>query len=222
MTQEQYERWKDFSLRMARTCFKRRRNPTAKEIAANVADFFDCLDSEDRLSIVNWDHSAPYPEGSSNYCRTYRCPCWNCSKSNAESPCPYHCEDGSIYDYASAGFVCDTCAELSENWNPYYWSDLSESEYGRRDEQFTGPVRCCIRAGLDVAVSPSMGVMGFTAGDLRRMYPEGVPDWVTGGPGHRWTTEHFVGVVPGVGLVPGKSELNGTFAEMPDSAELWL
>lgn len=32
MTPEQYERWKDFALRTARTCFKRRRAPSPKEI----------------------------------------------------------------------------------------------------------------------------------------------------------------------------------------------
>lgn len=43
---------------------------------------------------------------------------------------------------------------------------------------YCDPVHCCVRAGLDIASSPSAGVAGFTAGDIRRMYPEGVPDWV--------------------------------------------
>lgn len=37
---------------------------------------------------------------------------------------------------------------------------------------------CCIRAGFDVAVKPSGGVIGFTAGDVRKMWDGKVPDWV--------------------------------------------
>jgi len=198
VTTEQYEHWKDFSIRMARTCFKRKRNPDTEEIEANVEHFFDCLDPEDLKSIVDWDHSDPYPEGSPR----------------------------AGLDYGGhpkrAMLVTDMCKEHADGWNPYYWYDLSETEEERRDDQFCGPVLCCIRAGLDMAVSPSVGVMGFAAGDLRRMYPGGVPDWITGGPNHRWMTQHFDGVVPDIGLLLGKSEVNGTFAEMPDAAELWL
>ena len=43
--------------------------------------------------------------------------------------------------------------------------------------------------------SPSMGVLGFTAGDIRRMYLEGVPDWVKGEP--EWETIGVKGVVAG-------------------------
>lgn len=220
ITNEQFDRWKDFSMRMARTCFRHRRRPSTAEIVENVAFVFSCIDADDLLSFVDWDHSEPYPKGSRGYRKTYRCPCWHCH-GQRKPDCPYECEDGSIYDYASAGYLCDRMSVWGEHFNPYYWS-ASDAESERRDEQFCGPVRCCVRAGMDLAISPSMGVMGFTAGDLRRMYPEGVPDWVTGGKEHRWTTQNFDGVVPGVGLIPGKSELNGTFAEMPDSAGVWL
>jgi len=211
ITHEQYERWHDFALRMARTCFKRRRNPNANEIESNVEHFFDCLDPDDLLSIVDWDHSKPYPEGSRRYRRTYKCRCWHCHGVK-QTDCRYGCEDGHIYDYASAMLVTDICKEHEDGWNPYYYSD----EYGtkaeeRHYEQFVSPVVCCIRAGMDLAVAPSAGVPGFTAGDLRKMYPEGVPDWITGGPEHRWA---FAFTEP--------MRLNGTFAEMPDEAELCL
>jgi hypothetical protein len=210
ITNEQYERWKDFALRMARTCFKRRRNPTAAEIETNVEFFFDCLDEEDLLSIVDWDNSDPYPEGSQHYRRTYKCPCWHChGVKKIDCPYPKICEDGHIYDYETAMLVTDMCTEHAKAWNPHYWEDLSDAEDERRDDQFCGPVRCCIRAGLDTAVSPSAGVLGFTAGDLRKMYPEGVPDWISGGKDHRWVYA-FTG------------EINGTFAAMPDSAGVLL
>ena len=34
---------------------------------------------------------------------------------------------------------------------------------------------------LDVASEPSAGVVGFTVGDLRKMYPEGIPQWIQDG-----------------------------------------
>ncbi len=66
-------------------------------------------------------------------------------------------------------------------------------------ELYLSPVACCVRAGFDCAVKPSMGAMGFTAGDIRRMYPEGVSDWVTNG---EWETLGVKDVVPGIGFVP--------------------
>lgn len=73
--------------------------------------------------------------------------------------------------------VCDTVSYWAEQWVPGYWS-LEGEEYEEVREKYVGPVSCCLRAGLDVACSPSGGVVGFTAGCLRRMYPEGVPGWV--------------------------------------------
>lgn len=46
------------------------------------------------------------------------------------------------------------------------------------EHRFINQVTCCIRAGLDVALTPSAGVLGWTVGDLRRMYPLGLPAWV--------------------------------------------
>jgi hypothetical protein len=45
---------------------------------------------------------------------------------------------------------------------------------------FCDQVSCCIRAGFDLAVKQSGGVLGFTAGDVRRMYDGAVPDWIAG------------------------------------------
>jgi hypothetical protein len=39
-------------------------------------------------------------------------------------------------------------------------------------------VICCVRAGFDVAVKPSGGVFGFTAGDVRQFWDGKAPDWV--------------------------------------------
>ncbi len=185
ITPEQFNRWQDFSLRMARACFRRNRNPCPAEIEANVKHFFDCLDPEDLTSFVNWDHSAPYPEGS-----------------------PRHGTDS--YDHPNhAMLITDICKEHEDGWNPHYWEDCyGQATEERHYEQFVAPVVCCIRAGLDMVVG-STGVLGFTAGDLRKMYPEGIPDWVTGGPEHHWS--HWP-----------SGEVNGTFAEMEDTDAIAL
>lgn len=72
-----------------------------------------------------------------------------------------------------------------------WWWDTMRHWYSNRDgtpaafewweEQWVTPVTCCIRAGLDMASAPSAGVVGFTVGDLKRMYPEGIPAWVSEG-----------------------------------------
>ncbi len=184
VTPEQYEHWKDFASRMASTGFKHRRHPTWKEILANVEWFFSCLPADDLLCIVDWDDSDPYPPESQHHERTYVRSCEHCHDSK-KSDCPYNCEEGHVYRYAQPYCVGDMCSESSESWNPYYWADLSDEQWEKRQEQFCNPVTCCLRAGLDMAVSSSGGVLGYTAGDLRKMYPEGVPDWVTGGKDER-------------------------------------
>jgi hypothetical protein len=76
---------------------------------------------------------------------------------------------------------CDYMAEREEELIP---SDIlftpNETEF---DETFLSPIRSCLRAGIDLACEPSAGVVGFTVGDIRKMYPRGIPRWVT----ENWT-----------------------------------
>ena len=64
-----------------------------------------------------------------------------------------------------------------------------------------------------------MGVLGFTAGDIRRMYPEGVPDWVAHG---EWETIDVKGVIPGIGFVPEPKGDWHSFDSIADEAEIWI
>ena len=74
------------------------------------------------------------------------------------------------------------------NKDDFYLSDSVDDFYdnyrhwSRREEYYTGnfysQVVCCIRAGFDIAVEQSGGVIGFTAGDIRRMWNGEVPEWV--------------------------------------------
>ncbi len=180
MTQEQFDRWQDFALRMARTCYATARRPSGKWVESVVLEFFAGIDAVDIQDIVDWDSGPSYiGDAVTNLLYDYeprRPECRACSGDDEDGECQ-----------------CDEIEQLfSEQW----------------DEQWGGPVRCCIRAGLDCASAPSAGVIGFNAGDVRRMYPEGVPDWVFP-PNERlyyWLSD----------------EINGTFAELLDTAEVVL
>ena len=83
-----------------------------------------------------------------------------------------------------------------------YVEDFFEeyTHWNRREAFWTGKfhnqVTSCIRSGFDIAVKQSGGVLGFTVGDIRRMWKK-VPDWVKDG----W---------------------NISFDEMMDSDLIWL
>lgn len=72
-----------------------------------------------------------------------------------------------------------------------------------------------------MAVAPSAGVLGFTAGDLRRMYPEGVPNWVKGDV-QEWETIPRIVVMPGVGFTTGEPHSPTSFDEIPDDQGIWI
>lgn len=135
VTETQYERWKDFALRMARNGWEHITEARRGKIEEEVRSFFYQL-QDDWKKMVDWDES----------------------------------EDREL--------CCgDWFSEFLQSVEGYW--QLSE----RRMEnwRFEAQLHSCIRAGLDLASAPSAGVVGFTLGDLRRMYPEGLPDWVCEG-----------------------------------------
>ena len=191
MTQQQFERWKDFALRMARTCFVRSRRPDAQWIENAVTDFFYELDEDVVACIVNWENSNNYPGG--NRCHELVCDLVS-EMLDGYLGCSERCKVCLWpHNYPEGDCRCEEKRQLyHEQWQ----------------DQWGEPVRCCLRAGLDCASEPSSGVIGFTAGDVRRMYPAGVPDWVFP-PNER--LHYYV-----------SDEVNGTFAELPDSAGVVL
>lgn len=96
----------------------------------------------------------------------------------------YDVEDVTSWDQGES-LVCDKVSE-------FLWDRQDEalarrglrSEEARRNAEerwmskWGNAVSCCIRAGLDLVAEPSMGVLGYTMGDLRKMYPEGFPPWL--------------------------------------------
>lgn len=190
MTEQKYERWKDFARRMVNVAVSARKKSPSRAATLEIIEFFfECrMDPyEEWKRVKNWDHTRP-EEGERS--------CMGCG---------------------------DHIRDIEEYHVPGYWG-LCNSERGQdKIDRWMGPAHSCIRAGLGCAVKggSGMGVMGFTAGDIRRMYPEGVPDWVTRG-NERWNAITIKGVIPGVGFVPGEAVPNDNFASMPDSAEIWL
>lgn len=74
--------------------------------------------------------------------------------------------------WARETYVCDLVSEFMERWTP-------ERVWERNgDGKFASCIAACIRAGMDVAAEQSAGVVGFTVGDVRRMYGGVIPDWV--------------------------------------------
>lgn len=204
MTPEQLDRWKDFALRMARTCFAAHRRPSGAWVEEKVADFFDCLDERLVPLLIDWDHSENIPEGHPYYDPSS----WN---GNA-AECVGDMMQGYLADERPSAPECAHCrAAGGGRWEAAECTcqDVEGLFLDQWDEQWGGPVRCCIRAGLDVASAPSAGVIGFTAGHVRRMYPEGVPEWVFP-PGEELTAW-------------GTGEPTGhTFADLPDDAPVGL
>ncbi|MCQ8781692.1 hypothetical protein [Mangrovibrevibacter kandeliae] len=146
MTPEQYDRWKDFALRMARHAFPEATPARRAKIEASVENFFSWheRDSSETAAVVDWDSGEEYEVNGYKY-----------------RPC-----------------ICD---DVSSHLSEHYHERETRSGFEPRGNKFESQVSCCIRAGLDLASSPSAGVLGFTIGDLRRMYPEGLPRWVIEG-----------------------------------------
>lgn len=75
-------------------------------------------------------------------------------------------------------YVCDEVDRLLYDSGHNNERHFANGRVEIREHRFISQVSCCIRAGLDVALTPSAGVLGWTVGDLRRMYPLGLPAWV--------------------------------------------
>lgn len=93
----------------------------------------------------------------------------------------YNFDLDQIEDWDGNRGECYVCDELSDFlWNNRYefererkgWTDVVQGKFGNT-------LSCCIRAGFDMAVAPSAGVIGYTAGDLRRIFDGRLPGWIT-------------------------------------------
>jgi hypothetical protein len=193
MTSEQYDRWKDFTLRMVNVAVgARKRAPSRADVRANIEFFFECrMEPETWRHVRDWDRTEDWIDDAGR----------------------------KHHDYCPA----DHIADLAEHFIPNYWAIVnSQSRYERERERWVDPVSCCVRAGLDVAVAPSAGVCGFTAGDVRAMYPEGAPSWLKAffAPGD--VIALYPTRIEGIFIPKVTGFDNRTFDELPDAEPVWL
>jgi len=131
MTREQFERWRDFAVRMAERGYPDATRHRTDKIQEKVQDYFSWREFQnDWPEIKDWD--------------------------------------GNGDDY----YLGDAVNEFFDEYR--HWKPETETYGGK----FYSQVTCCIRAGFDMAVKQSGGVLGFTVGDLRRMFDGNVPDWI--------------------------------------------
>jgi hypothetical protein len=151
MTKEQFDRWRDFAIRMAEHGYPRATERRRDKILEEVKDYFGEREfQQDWPTIDDWDHNEEF------------------------------------------GSVDDDVIEYFDRYR--HW----QRDIGTYDGGFYNQVSCCIRAGFDMAVKQSGGVLGFTAGDVRRMYNGAVPDWIAG------------------------QDWDMPFERIPDDAPVWL
>jgi len=82
--------------------------------------------------------------------------------------------DGAEY----AKFECwdfGVHSHAEEFFQQYYHEDFNGREKGNK---YLNQIMCCLRAGIDVAVEPSGGVIGFTIGGVRKIFNGRLPKWV--------------------------------------------
>jgi hypothetical protein len=184
VTPEQYERWKDFALRMARTCWQGQRRPDTEWIVEKVEEFFEAYypDADEAEDVKSWDHTegkGVYGVGDnmSDFAHEQRerPGYWTIKDSDTDRIRAY--KKRLVARGLSDEDVEAKVAKFEERLDESF-DDREDQAFEQWDDQWMGPVRCCIRAGLDTAATPSGGVVGFTVGDLRRMYPDGLPNWI--------------------------------------------
>lgn len=171
MNRVQYKRWKDFAIRMAQKGW------SVREVMQKVHQDSVIPAVENFFEHMAWDYKDD----------VIRIESWDDTRRDTSQRDYYG-------HYLIGPYVCDIVSGHLENYNPFYYEgEESDKAYEDFDERWCGRVRCCLRAGLDLAVEPSAGVLGFTKGDLERMYPEGVPKWIRDGWGKMNAEFHSVG-----------------------------
>lgn len=183
MNRIQYRRWKDFARRMALEGWPARithRKLYLEIVPPAVDHFFELLEhnyGEDITRIESWDNTRADYRNAKQFVWGFR---------------------GNYEPYVGS----EAQRIIDEYWNPFTWSGR-QRDFEKWDELWGGRIRCCVRAGLDLAAEPSAGVVGFTKGDLERMYPEGVPKWIRSPWGHQngaWREIKWDDISPDDGL----------------------
>lgn len=87
--------------------------------------------------------------------------------------------DSGIYENGRLAW-----GSASTRVDDYLWDNRYEVERENKHGvevvrgRFGDMLSACVRAGFDMAVAPSGGVVGFTVGDLRDIFEGAIPDWI--------------------------------------------
>lgn len=144
MDQIQLDRWKQFSLGLAKKAYPNITPRRREKLMAEVDDCIEWVVCNGLETVDDWDSYIRLPSGG-------------------------------YYESASTRV---------DQW---MWDNNYEREVEDRKGncevvcgRFATMIACCVRAGFDVAVAPSCGVLGYTVGDVRNIFDGDVPDWVNG------------------------------------------
>jgi len=83
-------------------------------------------------------------------------------------------ENGQLVEYSASTRVDDYLWDNRYEFEREYKNGNTELVRGR----FGDMLAACVRAGFDMAVAPSAGVVGFTVGDLRDIFDGAIPDCI--------------------------------------------
>lgn len=152
MTPFQADDWKQFAQRMAFAHYIDRTERRRARLVNEVGDIIDIFLSN-------------YPLRDRGYGCLRDVDCWDGSVMRKGEPWEEY--------RRRAAYPCDS-------FDGYVWDRgyIRETKDGEERGEFGSAIMCCIRAGFDVAVHPSAGVLGFTVGTLRTMFPEGLPPYL--------------------------------------------
>ncbi len=164
MIESKFERWKSFAFRMANTCYKRRKSPSFVWILETLEQVFEHVKEEGVDCFVSWDRVKLSHDGEPV---TECLGDWFMEVVEGEVW-------SSPYDFATTNEV-----KRLEKWKRKGDFDKYDEVKDAIVSRVCAPIHCCVRAGLDLVGEQSGGVLGFTVGDLKRMYPEGLPEWIT-------------------------------------------
>lgn len=162
MTEIEYQRWRDFALCMtSHECREPNDDysPCTNWVMKEVVYYLDLFKPE-MAHIHGWD------QGSGNPDAVYPCD-W--TLESQWQKVRYH---PTTYDF--------TTPEERARFNKLWENDEDEQAEELIDEvveRWFTPVNCCLRAGIDVVMGHFHGVVGYTMGHVRQMYPEGLPSW---------------------------------------------
>lgn len=171
---DKFNRWHNFSLRMAKTCYGKRKSPSFTWIMETLDQCFEHIKTEGVNCFKSWDNTLPYPKNHSCY------GFWN-GKPNKPSGLGDWFQEVIEYEVWVQFRYFATTKEVKQldKWNDKADFDKYDELKEKIVSRVCEPVHCCLRAGLDLVGEQSGGVLGFTVGDLKRMYPEGIPEWIT-------------------------------------------